>query len=75
MRYLQARATACNARIITRSWSRGKRFESARRLSSLSIHGGPEGHWVNGIFSKERPLSSSTSGLPELLGSTCHEMR
>jgi hypothetical protein len=33
MRDLQTPANPCNDWIITRSWSRGKRFESARRLS------------------------------------------
>jgi len=33
MRDLQTCPNPCNASSITRSWSRGKRFESARRLS------------------------------------------
>jgi hypothetical protein len=35
MRDLQASANPCNARPITRNWSRGKRFESARWLFIL----------------------------------------
>jgi hypothetical protein len=31
----QACANLCNALFITRNWSRGKRFESARRLLFL----------------------------------------
>jgi hypothetical protein len=37
MRDLQAPANVCNALFITRSWSRGKRFESARRLSQSGL--------------------------------------
>jgi hypothetical protein len=33
----QRTRTGCNERQQTRSWSRGKRFESARRLSLLPI--------------------------------------
>ena len=33
MRHLQTRADPCNVLIITRSWSRGKRFESTTRLT------------------------------------------
>jgi hypothetical protein len=33
MQVLHHCANPCNTLIITRSWSRGKRFESARRLS------------------------------------------
>jgi hypothetical protein len=35
MRDLQLQANPCNACVITRNWSRGERFESARRLSFL----------------------------------------
>ena len=38
MRNLQTPATPRNARPHTRSWSRGKRFESARRLSQTGLH-------------------------------------
>jgi hypothetical protein len=34
---LQACANPCNARLIIRNWSRGKRFESARRLSPFGF--------------------------------------